>query len=80
MDSKKLRIAEETLRQVAAREGVTADEVRENIRTAIAAGLASPSSFVQEYWKSIPHEGAEPTPEEVILHLAEEARRRMQTE
>ena len=29
MDSKKLRIVEETLRQIAEREGVAADEVRE---------------------------------------------------
>ena len=80
MDSKKLRIVEETLRQIAEREGVAADEVRENIRAAIAAGMSSPSPFVQEYWKSIPHEGGEPTPEEVVLYLAEEACRRMQTE
>ena len=36
MDSKKLRIAENALRQIAEREGTTVDAVREEIRAAIA--------------------------------------------
>lgn len=58
MDSKKLRIAENALRQ-------------------IAAGQRDPSPTAQAFWRTIPCEGSEPTPEEVILHLADEARRRM---
>ena len=65
MDSKKLRIAENALRQIAEREGTTVDAVREEIRAAVAAGQRDPSP------------AARPTPEDVILRLAEEARRRM---
>lgn len=77
MNSKKLRIAENALRQIAEREGTTVDAVREEIRAAIAAGQRDPSPTAQAFWRTIPCEGREPTPEEVILHLADEARRRM---
>ena len=43
MDSKKLRIAENALRQIAEREGTTVDAVREEIRAAVAAGQRDPS-------------------------------------
>ena len=76
MDSKKLRIAENALRQIAEREGTTVDAVREEIRAAIAMGRNDPSPAAQAFWQSFPCEGCEPTPEEVILRLAEESRRR----
>ena len=76
MDSKKLRIAENALRQIAEREGTTVDAVREDIRAAIAAGRSDPSPAARAFWQSFPCEGSEPTPEEVILRLAEESRRR----
>ena len=76
MDSKKLRIAENALRQIAEREGTTVDAVREEIRTAIAMGRNDPSPAARAFWQSFPCEGSEPTPEEVILRLAEDARRR----
>ena len=76
MDSKKLRIAENALRQIAEREGTSVDAVREDIRAAIAAGRSDPSPAARAFWQSFPCEGSEPTPEEVILHLAEESRRR----
>lgn len=74
MDSKKLRIAENALRQIAEREGTTVDAVREEIRTAIAMGRNDPSPAARAFWQSFPCEGGEPTPEEVILRLAEDAR------
>ena len=76
MDSKKLRIAENALRQIAEREGTSVDAVREDIRAAIAAGRSDPSPAARAFWQSFPCEGSEPTPEEVILRLAEESRRR----
>ncbi len=76
MDSKKLRIAENALRQIAEREGTTVDAVREEIRAAIAMGRNDPSPAARAFWQSFPCEGGEPTPEEVILRLAEDARRR----
>ena len=76
MDSKKLRIAENALRQIAEREGTTVDAVREEIRAAIAMGRNDPSPAARAFWQSFPCEGCVPTPEEVILRLAEESRRR----
>ncbi len=76
MDSKKLRIAENALRQIAEREGTTVDAVRKEIRAAIAMGRNDPSPAARAFWQSFPSEGSEPTPEEVILRLAEESRRR----
>lgn len=76
MDSKKLRVAENALRQIAEREGTTVDAVREEIRAAIVMGRNDPNPAARAFWQSFPCEGSEPTPEEVILHLADEARRR----
>ena len=76
MDSKKLRIAENALRQIAEREGTTVDAIREEIRAAIAMGRKDSNPAARAFWQSFPCEGSEPTPEEVILHLAEAARRR----
>lgn len=52
------------------------DAVREEIRAAIAMGRNDPSPAARAFWQSFPCEGSEPTPEEVILRLAEDARRR----
>ena len=76
MDSKKLRIAENALRQIAEREGTSVDAVREEIRAAIVMGRNDPNPAARAFWQSLPCEGDEPTPEEVILRLAEDARRR----
>ena len=76
MDSKKLRIAENALRQIAEREGTTVDAIREEIRAAIAMGRKDSNPAARAFWQSFPCEGSEPTPEEVILLLAEAARRR----
>lgn len=76
MDSKKLHIAENALQQIAEREGTTVDAIREEIRAAIAMGWKDSNPAARAFWQSFPCEGSEPTPEEVILRLAEESRRR----
>ena len=72
MDRKKMRIAESALRQIAEREGKTVDDIREDIRAAIAEGRKNPDEHVRALWQDIPCEGTEPTPEEVILYLAQD--------
>ncbi|HQO41855.1 MAG TPA: hypothetical protein PLY12_02470 [Bacillota bacterium] len=74
MDKKKLRIAENALRQIAMRDGKTVSEVRKEIQKAMLIGLCSQDPKVQAYWKRIPCEGEVPTPEEVIAFLADEAK------
>ena len=76
MDSKKMRIVENALRQIAEREGKTIDDIREDIRAALSAGRESPDASVRDRWQSVPCVGDEPTPEEVVLYLAEDALRK----
>lgn len=76
MDKKKLRIAENALRQIAMREGKTISEVKKEIQKAMLIGLCSQDPKVQAYWKRIPCGGEVSTPEEVIVFLADEAKKR----
>lgn len=76
MEKKKLRVAENALRQIAMREGKTISEVRKEIQKVMLIGLCSQDSKVKEYWKRIPCEGEVPTPEEIIAFLADEAKKR----
>lgn len=67
--------AEEAFRQLAKRRGVSVEEVRKQIELAIQVGLMNPDPNVQLYWTKIPHKGSVPTPEEVVVFLAEEVLR-----
>ena len=46
-------------------------------KLAVAAGQRDPSPAARAFWQRFPRGDGEPTPEDVILRLAEEARRRM---
>ena len=56
------------LKKVAAENGVSLAEVQREIEAALAMAQADPAS--QGAWAAIPHEGEQPTAEEVIAHLA----------
>ncbi len=60
--------AEKALHQLAQREGINVDAMRHEIETAINIALENPDPKTQAFWKSVPHKGACPTPEEVILY------------
>lgn len=77
MDKLKLQIAENAIRKIAADSGVSVDTVRQNIQIAMINGLASADPQVQLFWQSVPREGELPTPEELILHIAETAHGRI---
>lgn len=77
MDKRKTRIVENALKQIAMRESKTVSQVRKDINTALMVGMFNPDPNVQAYWKRIPHEGDIPTVEEVIIFLAEEAKRKL---
>ena len=49
----------------------------DEIRAAVAAGQRDPSPAARAFWQRFPRGDGEPTPEDVMLRLAEEARRRM---
>ena len=62
--------AEKAIRIIAMREGVTAPEVRKQMKLAMLAGLCNQDPAVQARWKKIPCKGELPTPEELITYLA----------
>ena len=64
MDKLKMKIAED---------GESVESVRRNIQIAMVNGLASTDADVQRFWQSVPREGELPTPEELILYIAEVA-------
>ena len=62
--------AEKAIRIIAMREGVTVEEVRNQMKLAMLAGLCNQDPAVQARWKKIPCKGGLPTPEELITYLA----------
>lgn len=58
------------LEAIASINGVSVNEVRAEIQTAIQEALENPDPSVQQFWTSIPHKGSVPTPDEVIACLS----------
>lgn len=73
MDKLKMKIAEDAIRKIAADSGESVESVRRNIQIAMVNGLASTDADVQRFWQSVPREGELPTPEDLILYIAEVA-------
>lgn len=57
-------------RRIAEEHNTTPEEVRKEMQEAILAGFHSTEPEIQKKWDSIPFQGEEPTPEEVITYLA----------
>lgn len=66
--NKKDKISEH-LRTIADQEGITVDEVRNEIAYAISLALKSNDPKVQNFWKKIPCKGERPTVEEIIDYI-----------
>jgi hypothetical protein len=76
MNKKKLMIAQQTIKKLAERDGVTVEYVRSQMKIAMLYGLCNPDPRIKAYWKGIPHAGEVPSPEELIIYAAEQAIRR----
>ena len=63
--------AKKALKKLAKQKGISEKEVRREIEIAIEEAMKSPEPQEQAFWKSIPHKGEQPTPEEVIAYIAE---------
>lgn len=61
--------AKKAIKKVAAENGVTVKEVREEIQKAIDEGMKSTDPKAIELWKNCPKKGSKPTPEELIEYL-----------
>jgi hypothetical protein len=57
------------LRTIAQNEGITEEEVRNEIALASSYALKSDDPKVQNFWKNIPCEGDAPTVEEIINYI-----------
>lgn len=62
--------AKKALKKLAKQKGVSEGAVRREIKIAIAEAMKSPEPQAKAFWKSIPHKGELPTPEEVIAYIA----------
>ena len=70
MNSAHENIIKNNLEKIAKSEGITTDEVRNEIAVAISYALKSDDPKVQNFWRNIPCEGATPTVDEVINYIA----------
>lgn len=77
MKNSELKKAHSAVKATAGKEGISVDEVREEMKSAIAEGLRNADSAVQEMWKNIPCKGETPEPEELIAWLAERVKEKM---
>ena len=72
----KLSVAENAIRKIALRDGVTVEYVRKQMQIAMINGLCSSNEEVKAFWDSITRENDVPTPEELIVHISEMAKRK----
>ncbi|MDQ7092054.1 hypothetical protein REC12_00395 [Desulfosporosinus sp. PR] len=63
--------AKKALIKLAKQKGVSEEALRHEIKFAITEAIKSPELQAQMFWKSIPHKGEQPTPEEVIAYIAD---------
>lgn len=64
------------IEELAARQGVSAEEIRREIQTIIDAGLTYLSPEARTYWSNLVSGGVAPTPENLIVYMAKQAKKR----
>lgn len=77
MDKRKIESAKCAIEQIAAKNHISADEVRLQMRIAMINGLASNDPKIKAYWQSIPRIGDVPTPEEFIAYTSDVVRKKV---
>lgn len=76
MKKKKIN-ADAALLEVAHRHHTTVEEVRKEIRIAMAVAMCSPDPDVQKRWREIPHGAEVLTPEDFIAYAARKCLERL---
>ena len=66
-----------SIKTIADKENISENEVRREMKAAIAEGLNSSDPAVREMWRNVPCRGETPEPEELIAWLAEQVRGRV---
>lgn len=70
MNSTHKKIIQNSFDKIAKSEGITPEEVRQEIALAISYALKSDDLKAQHFWKNIPYKGEAPTIEEIIDYIA----------
>lgn len=71
MNDKNTYSVDKYLEIIAEKEGITKEEVQQEIGRAVSIALKSPDPQMQRFWTDFPCENETPTIEEIIYHLAE---------
>lgn len=61
-------------KKIAKSEGISVNEVKQEIQKAIDDAIQSDDPAVQAYWKKMKYKGEKPTPEEVVLYIARQVK------
>ena len=68
-----LKKAKESIRVIAQKNGMTEQQVRDEMELAIDLGYNNPDPSVQNYWRSTPFANRKPSPEEFMIWCAVKA-------
>ncbi len=68
---------EKIMAHIALENHTTVEEVRKEIAVAIEMGINNPNPEIQKKWRAMSRTGGVPTPEEAILYLHKEAKKRL---
>lgn len=60
--------------KIAKLEGISVNEVKQEIQKAIDDAMQSDDPAVQTYWRKMKCKGEKPTPEEVVLYIAKQVK------
>ena len=76
MNNKKIRNINTDLiiREIAEENGVTPEDVRKDMQTALSEGFNNPDPQVRAIWEQIPRAGEMPTIEEFLLWASQRAK------
>ncbi|MBP1736771.1 MAG: hypothetical protein H6Q60_652 [Oscillospiraceae bacterium] len=70
MTKKQQKAAEQAIRKIAKRDGVSIEYVRKQMQLAMLSGLCSSDPAHKAFWGNVPSRTEIPTPEELITHIA----------
>ena len=69
-------VAENAIRKIAERDGVSTEYVRKQMQIAMINGLCSTDPNVKAFWAAVPREKEVLTPEELIIYISETIKRK----
>lgn len=65
-----MKTMSEIIKEVAASQGVSEEQIRLTIENTAAEGLNSPDRNIRWFWRQVPRKGEKATAEEIIAYIA----------